>query len=146
MKKLFYVMLIAFMVTAFTGCSKPSDGRKGTAPEFNEFFLTNYQAPSTTNFEDLPRLTTATTNTYYSVVVDFHDPDFDVKEVHVSVDNFQTEDILTISSQVYEYQVSWWDGISFTAAGTAYFKAYILDKAGNKSNILSKTITITASN
>lgn len=143
-RKMLFGLFLAVMALALTGCKQPEEDH-GTAPVINELFCTNKKPviDTDTGIQNWPRLTTVSNSDHFAVVVDFYDPDFDVTELRISFDDFKTYDTLQITSQDYEYQASWWNEIYFNFTGTYTVKAYLVDKKGNKSQTITKTITIT---
>lgn len=143
-RKMLFGLFLAVMALALAGCKQPEEDH-GTAPVINEIFCTNKnpEIDPNTGIQNWPRLTEVSNSDHFAVVVDFYDPDFDVTELRISFDDFKTYDALKITSQDYEYQASWWNEIYFNFTGTYPVKAYLVDKKGNKSQTITKTITIT---
>ena len=115
----------------------------GSAPKLNAIFCTNANPYNNGPFETWERLTTVNKSSSYSLVIDFHDPDFDANELHLSFDIINTENTLTFN-QKYEYQYSTWSDVKFSEfpTGNITFSAYISDNKGNKSNILTGELLI----
>ncbi len=115
----------------------------GSAPELKEIFCTNANPYNNGPFETWERLTTVNKSSSYSLVIDFHDPDFDACELHLSFETTNTESTLKFN-QKYEYQYSTWSDVKFSEfpTGNITFSAYISDNKGNKSNILTGELLI----
>lgn len=116
----------------------------GSAPKLNEIFCTNANPYNNGPFETWERLTTVNKTSSYSLVIDFHDPDFDANELHLSFDIINTESTRFTFNQKYEYQYSTWSDVKFSEfpTGNITFSAYISDNKGNKSNILTGELLI----
>lgn len=153
MKKTLFVGLLAaaIMAISFTGCKNNANG---TAPVLTEYFITNNDAViSADNLDSLTRLhtlkfyrpstPTSSRTTKYKEVVDFYDPDKDVVSVEFSLNSsFNTIWSESSLSQKYEYQLSSWQDISFTAENSNDLTMYIRlkDANGNYSNIKTYTV------
>ena len=154
MKKSIISLLLAGLIAlSFAGCSsEPVVG----APVLNEFFYTlaipKGQNPALSEMQRVDKIVVNRINDEkrfdfknYAMVIAFEDEYMDVKELHVSWDDFQnTEEVFPLN-QEYLSQYNYWSGIGWQLpdnATTLTLSAYLVDSAGNRSNRKSFSLNV----
>ena len=145
-------ILILFLMTLsaiLISCgSKPAatDDKKG-APELvlSEFFIAANDAEYSDKVQKITNIKTGSENKYRIFFV-VEDPDLDVKTFYTSFDNFadpENSTVRSVSKQSEEKEWFCWQNVYFEGyAGPATFYAYAEDSKGNKSKVVSYSITI----
>lgn len=82
---------------------------------------------------------------YYTVVVRFSDLDLNTTELHLSLDNFNRDDVTFNITTEFQDQTSWWNEsycITGTRGGNATIYAYVKDIYGLTSPVYTYDITL----
>ena len=148
-------VLLLFSVVLFTSVliscgSKPAKTtEKKEAPSaeitLKDFFIAANDAEYSDNIEKIKDIKTGSSNKYrvYFVV---EDSKLDATKLYTSFDNFTEAENTTertISGQSEETEWFCWQNVYFEGyAGAATFYAYAEDAAGNKSKVVTYSITL----
>ncbi len=159
------VLLTAALV--FTGCSNPaassggSTPDKGTAPTLETAFWTDNEAWTTYNgdISKFPNRNSELLNSTYDeetdtfsedhpfrLAISFSDPDLDVEKIEQSWDSSFSKLLSSYQiEQTYEDQIISWNGIRWINITQKNKTLYVrlVDKNGNKSNVISMALTFT---
>ena len=139
------VLISALVIIGFTSCNQPSSPQTVLYPPvIKDFKLVDGSVNSDTVDDALP----ANKIKYekdYTVVVSFSDLDLNATELHLSLDNFNRNDVTFKITPKYTDQTSWWNDsfrISGTRGGNATIYYYVKDIYGLTSPIYTYNINL----
>lgn len=139
------VLISALVIIGFTSCNQPSSPQTVLYPPvIKDFKLVNGAVDSDTVSDAFPARIIKYEKDY-TVVVRFSDLDLNATELHLSLDNFNRNDVTFNITTKYTDQTSWWNNsfhISGTGGGNAIVSAYVKDIYGLTSPIYNYSITL----
>ena len=138
------VLISALVIIGFTSCNQPSSQTVLYPPVIKDFKLVNGAVDSDTVSDALPARIIKYEKDY-TVVVRFSDLDLNATELHLSLDNFNRNDVTFNITTKYTDQTSWWNNsfrISGTRGGNATVYAYVKDIYGLTSPIYTYSINL----
>ena len=145
---LFFILLIS---TALISCgSKPAKTtEKKEAPSseivIKDFFIAANDAEYSDDIKKITSIKTGSANKYRVFFI-VQDSKLDLTKLYTSFDNFEDPEnttVRTVSKQSEETEWFCWQNVYFEGyAGAATFYAYAEDAAGNKSAVVSYSITL----
>lgn len=139
------VLISALVIIGFTSCNQPSSPQTVLYPPvIKDFKLVNGAVDSDTVSDALPARKIKYEKDY-TVVVRFSDLDLNATELHLSLDNFNRNDVTFNINTKYTDQTSWWNDsfrISGTGGGNAIVYAYVKDIYGLTSPIYTYYINL----
>ena len=139
------VLISALVIIGFTSCNQPSSPQTVLYPPvIKDFKLVNGALNSDTVSDALPARKIKYEKDY-TVVVRFSDLDLNATELHLSLDNFNRNDVTFNINTKYTDQTSWWNNsfrISGTGGGNATVYAYVKDIYGLTSPVYTYDITL----
>ena len=152
MKKTLVLLFSILLVSSlFISCgSKPAKtSEKKEAPSteivLKDFFIAANDADYSDNIEKITSIKTGSGNKYRVFFV-VQDAKLDLTKLYTSFDNFADPENTTertVSKQSEETEWFCWQNVYFEGyAGAATFYAYAEDAAGNKSAVVSYSITL----
>lgn len=138
------VLISALVVIGFTSCNQPSSQPVLYPPVIKDFKLVDGSVNSDTVDDALPAKKIKYEKNY-TVVVSFSDLDLNATELHLSLDNFNRNDVTFKITPKYTDQTSWWNdsfSISGTRVGNATIYYYVKDIYGLTSPINTYNINL----
>ncbi len=138
------VLISALVIIGFTSCNQPSSQTVLYPPTFISFKLVDGAVNSDTVDDAIPARNIKYGKNY-TVVVRFSDLDLNATELHLSLDNFERDDVTFNINTKYTDQTSWWNNnyrISGTRDGNATIYAYVKDIYGLTSLVYAYNITL----
>lgn len=138
------VLISALVIIGFTSCNQPSSQPVLYPPVIKDFKLVDGSVNSDTVDDALPAKKIKYEKDY-TVVVSFSDLDLNATELHLSLDNFNRNDVTFKITPKYTDQTSWWNdsfSISGTRGGNATIYYYVKDIYGLTSPINTYNINL----
>lgn len=138
------VLISALVIIGFTSCNQPSSQTVLYPPVIKDFKLVDGSVNSDTVDDALPAKKIKYEKNY-TVVVSFSDLDLNATELHLSLDNFNRNDVTFKITPKYTDQTSWWNdsfSISGTRGGNATIYYYVKDIYGLTSPIYTYNINL----
>lgn len=138
------VLISALVIIGFTSCNQPSSQPVLYPPVIKDFKLVDGSVNSDTVDDALPAKKIKYEKNY-TVVVSFSDLDLNATELHLSLDNFNRNDVTFKITPKYTDQTSWWNDsfrISGTRGGNATIYYYVKDIYGLTSPINTYNINL----
>ena len=138
------VLISALVIIGFTSCNQPSSQTVLYPPVIKDFKLVDGSVNSDTVYDALPAKKIKYEKNY-TVVVSFSDLDLNTTELHLSLDNFNRDDVTFNINTKYTDQTSWWNDsfrISRTRGGNATIYYYVKDIYGLTSPIYTYNINL----
>ena len=138
------VLISALVIIGFTSCNQPSSQPVLYPPVIKDFKLVDGSVNSDTVDDALPAKKIKYEKNY-TVVVSFSDLDLNATELHLSLDNFNRNDVTFKITPKYTDQTSWWNDsfrISGTRGGNATIYQYVKDIYGLTSPINTYNINL----
>lgn len=138
------VLISALVIIGFTSCNQPSSQTVLYPPVIKDFKLVDGSVNSDTVDDALPAKKIKYEKDY-TVVVSFSDLDLNATELHLSLDNFNRNDVTFKITPKYTDQTSWWNDsfrISGTRGGNATIYYYVKDIYGLTSPIYTYNINL----
>lgn len=138
------VLISALVIIGFTSCNQPSSQPVLYPPVIKDFKLVDGSVNSDTVDDALPAKKIKYEKNY-TVVVSFSDLDLNATELHLSLDNFNSNDVTFNINTKYTDQTSWWNDsfrISGTRGGNATIYYYVKDIYGLTSPINTYNINL----
>ena len=138
------VLISALVIIGFTSCNQPSSQPVLYPPVIKDFKLVDGSVNSDTVDDALPAKKIKYEKNY-TVVVSFSDLDLNATELHLSLDNFNRNDVTFNINTKYTDQTSWWNdsfSISGTRGGNATIYYYVKDIYGLTSPIYTYNINL----
>ena len=138
------VLISALVIIGFTSCNQPSSQTVLYPPVIKDFKLVDGSVNSDTVDDALPAKKIKYEKNY-TVVVSFSDLDLNATELHLSLDNFNRNDVTFKITPKYTDQTSWWNDsfrISGTRGGNATIYYYVKDIYGLTSPIYTYNINL----
>ena len=138
------VLISALVIIGFTSCNQPSSQPVLYPPVIKDFKLVDGSVNSDTVDDALPAKKIKYEKKY-TVVVSFSDLDLNATELHLSLDNFNRNDVTFKITPKYTDQTSWWNDsfrISGTRGGNATIYYYVKDIYGLTSPINTYNINL----
>lgn len=138
------VLISALVIIGFTSCNQPSSQTVLYPPVIKDFKLVDGSVNSDTVDDALPAKKIKYEKDY-TVVVSFSDLDLNATELHLSLDNFNRNDVTFKITPKYTDQTSWWNdsfSISGTRGGNATIYYYVKDIYGLTSPINTYNINL----
>lgn len=138
------VLISALVIIGFTSCNQPSSQTVLYPPVIKDFKLVDGSVNSDTVDDALPAKKIKYEKNY-TVVVSFSDLDLNATELHLSLDNFNRNDVTFKITPKYTDQTSWWNDsfrISGTRGGNATIYYYVKDIYGLTSPINTYNINL----
>lgn len=138
------VLISALVIIGFTSCNQPSSQTVLYPPVIKDFKLVDGSVNSDTVYDALPAKKIKYEKNY-TVVVSFSDLDLNTTELHLSLDNFNRNDVTFKITPKYTDQTSWWNDsfrISGTRGGNATIYYYVKDIYGLTSPIYTYNINL----
>ena len=138
------VLISALVIIGFTSCNQPSSQTVLYPPVIKDFKLVDGSVNQDTVYDALPAKKIKYEKNY-TVVVRFSDLDLNTTELHLSLDNFNRNDVTFKITPKYTDQTSWWNDsfrISGTRGGNATIYYYVKDIYGLTSPINTYNINL----
>lgn len=138
------VLISALVIIGFTSCNQPSSQTVLYPPVIKDFKLVDGSVNSDTVYDALPAKKIKYEKNY-TVVVSFSDFDLNTTELHLSLDNFNRDDVTFKITPKYTNQTSWWNdsfSISGTRGGNETIYYYVKDIYGLTSPIYTYNINL----
>ncbi len=138
------VLISVLVIIGFTSCNQPSSQTVLYPPVIKDFKLVDGAVNSDTVDDALPARNIKFEKDY-TVVVRFSDLDLNATELHLSLDNFNRNDVTFNINTKYTDQTSWWNNsfhISGTRGGDATIYYYVKDIYGLTSPIYTYYINL----
>ena len=138
------VLISALVIIGFTSCNQPSSQTVLYPPVIKDFKLVDGSVNPDTVYDALPAKKIKYEKNY-TVVVSFSDLDLNATELHLSLDNFNRNDVTFKITPKYTDQTSWWNDsfrISGTRGGNATIYYYVKDIYGLTSPINTYNINL----
>ena len=138
------VLISALVIIGFTSCNQPSSQPVLYPPVIKDFKLVDGSVKLDTVDDALPAKKIKYEKDY-TVVVSFSDLDLNATELHLSLDNFNRNDVTFKITPKYTDQTSWWNDsfrISGTRGGNATIYYYVKDIYGLTSPINTYNINL----
>lgn len=138
------VLISALVIIGFTSCNQPSSQTVLYPPVIKDFKLVDGSVNSDTVYDALPAKKIKYEKNY-TVVVSFSDLDLNTTELHLSLDNFNRDDVTFKITPKYTNQTSWWNdsfSISGTRGGNETIYYYVKDIYGLTSPIYTYNINL----
>ena len=138
------VLISALVIIGFTSCNQPSSQTVLYPPVIKDFKLVDGSVNPDTVYDALPAKKIKYEKNY-TVVVSFSDLDLNATELHLSLDNFNRNDVTFKITPKYTDQTSWWNDsfrISGTRGGNATIYYYVKDIYGLTSPIYTYNINL----
>lgn len=138
------VLISALVIIGFTSCNQPSQQTVLYPPVIKDFKLVDGSVNSDTVYDALPAKKIKYEKNY-TVVVSFSDFDLNTTELHLSLDNFNRDDVTFKITPKYTNQTSWWNdsfSISGTRGGNETIYYYVKDIYGLTSPINTYNINL----
>lgn len=138
------MLISALVIIGFTSCNQPSSQPVLYPPVIKDFKLVDGSVNSDTVDDALPAKKIKYEKNY-TVVVSFSDLDLNATELHLSLDNFNRNDVTFKITPKYTDQTSWWNDsfrISGTRGGNATIYYYVKDIYGLTSPINTYNINL----
>lgn len=138
------VLISALVIIGFTSCNQPSSQTVLYPPVIKDFKLVDGSVNPDTVYDALPAKKIKYEKNY-TVVVSFSDLDLNTTELHLSLDNFNRNDVTFKITPKYTDQTSWWNDsfrISGTRGGNATIYYYVKDIYGLTSPINTYNINL----
>ena len=138
------VLISALVIIGFTSCNQPSSQPVLYPPVIKDFKLVDGSVKLDTVDDALPAKKIKYEKNY-TVVVSFSDLDLNATELHLSLDNFNRNDVTFKITPKYTDQTSWWNDsfrISGTRGGNATIYYYVKDIYGLTSPINTYNINL----
>ena len=138
------VLISALVIIGFTSCNQPSSQPVLYPPVIKDFKLVDGSVNSDTVDDALPAKKIKYEKNY-TVVVSFSDLDLNATELHLSLDNFNRNDVTFKITPKHTDQTSWWNDsfrISGTRGGNATIYYYVKDIYGLTSPINTYNINL----
>ncbi|MDY3721537.1 MAG: hypothetical protein SOZ96_02980 [Treponema sp.] len=138
------VLISALVIIGFTSCNQPSSQTVLYPPVIKDFKLVDGSVNPDTVYDALPAKKIKYEKNY-TVVVSFSDLDLNTTELHLSLDNFNRDDVTFNINTKYTDQISWWNEsycITGTRGGNATIYYYVKDIYGLTSPIYTYNINL----
>lgn len=138
------MLISALVIIGFTSCNQPSSQTVLYPPVIKDFKLVDGSVNSDTVDDALPAKKIKYEKDY-TVVVSFSDLDLNATELHLSLDNFNRNDVTFKITPKYTDRTSWWNDsfrISGTRGGNATIYYYVKDIYGLTSPIYTYNINL----
>lgn len=138
------VLISALVIIGFTSCNQPSSQTVLYPPVIKDFKLVDGSVNPDTVYDALPAKKIKYEKNY-TVVVSFSDLDLNTTELHLSLDNFNRDDVTFNINTKYTNQTSWWNEsycITGTRGGNATIYYYVKDIYGLTSPIYTYNINL----
>lgn len=138
------VLISALVIIGFTSCNQPSSQTVLYPPVIKDFKLVDGSVNPDTVYDALPAKKIKYEKNY-TVVVSFSDLDLNTTELHLSLDNFNRDDVTFNINTKYTDQTSWWNEsccITGTRGGNATIYYYVKDIYGLTSPIYTYNINL----
>lgn len=132
MKKIINVIVVLFLALSFYGCKNDV-----CTASINTVCYTK-DDPEVNGLSGILRESTIYHSHEYYLVVDFHQPDLNVTALVLQYESAgETKEVKYTIIPKYEYQISWWEEISWTIQADESNKKlrfYLEDKNGHRSS------------